>query len=75
MFFTLFCELAIMRSLQPMSETRKSTLFGPYPTAQIATECYRVIPPFLKRPESRNYAAKASFCFGVMPPMAMLGHS
>jgi hypothetical protein len=35
----------------------------------------RVIPPFLKRPESRNYAAKASFCFGVMPPMAMLGRS
>jgi len=34
-----------------------------------------VIPPFLKRPESRNYAAKANFCFGVMPPMAMLGRS
>jgi hypothetical protein len=34
-----------------------------------------VIPPFLKRPESRDYASKASFCFGVMPPMAMLGRS
>lgn len=35
----------------------------------------KVIPPFLKRSESRDYAAKASFCFGVMPPMAMLGRS
>jgi hypothetical protein len=34
-----------------------------------------VIPPFLKRPESRGYAAKANFCFGVMPPRAMLGRS
>lgn len=34
-----------------------------------------VIPPLLKRPEGRNYAAKANFCFGVMPPMAMLGRS
>ena len=35
----------------------------------------QVIPPFLKRPESRDYAARASFCFGVMPPMAVLGRS
>jgi RHS repeat-associated protein len=34
-----------------------------------------VIPPFLKRPESRDYAAMANFCFGVMPPSAMLGRS
>ena len=34
-----------------------------------------VIPPFLERAKSRGYAAKASFCFGVMPPSAMLGLS
>jgi PAS domain S-box-containing protein len=32
-------------------------------------------PPILKRPESRGYAAKASFCFSVIPPMVMLGRS
>jgi hypothetical protein len=37
--------------------------------------CSLVVPPFLKRRESRGYAAKANFCFGVMPPMAMLGRS
>jgi hypothetical protein len=34
-----------------------------------------VIPPFLERAKSRGYAAKASFCFGVLPPSAMLGRS
>ena len=34
-----------------------------------------VIPPFLESAKSRGYAAKASFCFGVMPPSAMLGRS
>ena len=38
-------------------------------------EYYPVIPPFLKRAESRGYAAMASFCLGVIPPMAMLGRS
>ena len=40
----------------------------PQPTAA-------VIPPFLDRAKSRGQAAKASFCFGVMPPSAMLGRS
>src|SRR5471032_1716415 len=31
-----------------------------------------VIPPFLMRAMSRGYAASASFCFGVMPPMPVL---
>ena len=35
----------------------------------------RVIPPFLDHAKSRGQAAKASFCFGVMPPSAMLGRS
>jgi hypothetical protein len=34
-----------------------------------------VIPPFLMRALSRGYAASASFCFGVMPPMPVLGRS
>ena len=34
-----------------------------------------VIPPLLDRAKSRGQAAKASFCFGVMPPSAMLGRS
>lgn len=34
-----------------------------------------VILPFLKRLESRGYAAKANFWLGVMPPRAMLGRS
>jgi putative intracellular protease/amidase len=34
-----------------------------------------VIPPFLMRAMSRGYAASASFCFGVMPPMPVLGRS
>jgi hypothetical protein len=35
----------------------------------------RVIPPFLAVVRSRAHAAKASFCFGVMPPSAMFGRS
>ncbi|GFZ76326.1 hypothetical protein GCM10011403_19130 [Pseudohongiella nitratireducens] len=35
----------------------------------------RVIPPFLNALESRHQAAKASFCFGVIPPNAILGRS
>jgi hypothetical protein len=27
------------------------------------------------RAKSRGYAASANFCFGVMPPMPMLGRS
>ena len=33
-----------------------------------------VIPPFLTTAKSRGYAA-SSFCFGVMPPNAILGRS
>ena len=34
-----------------------------------------VIPPFLEHAKSRGYAASANFCFGVIPPSAMLGRS
>ena len=34
-----------------------------------------VIPPFLRSGKSRGYAAKANFCFGVMPPRPMWGRS
>jgi hypothetical protein len=34
-----------------------------------------VIPPFLERAKSRGQAARASFCFGVIPPGAMSGQS
>jgi hypothetical protein len=44
-------------------------------TATTTTMSQAVILPFLKRPEGRGYAAKANFCFGVMPPMAILGRS
>ncbi len=34
-----------------------------------------VIPPFVTQFRSSDYAAFASFCIGVMPPMPMLGRS
>lgn len=43
--------------------------------AGVMLKNHPVIPPFLKRPEGRGYAAKANFCFGVMPPSAILGRS
>ena len=35
----------------------------------------RVLLPFLVTLKSRGYAAILSFCFGVMPPMPILGRS
>lgn len=34
-----------------------------------------VIPPFITEFKSRDYAANANFCFGVIPPKAILGRS
>ena len=35
----------------------------------------RVIPPILRGFKSRSQATMANFCFGVIPPMAILGRS
>lgn len=56
-------------------------VLGEPPTVEIAREvrkmldAERVIPPLLDRAKSRGQAARASFCFGVMPPSAILGRS
>ena len=43
--------------------------------AQKLTVSRQVIPPFLRSGKSRGYAAKANFCFGVIPPRPMWGRS
>lgn len=50
---------------EPAGEARVFTLQKLAEPACDAGQLHRQSPPFLKRPESRGYAAKANFCFGV----------
>lgn len=41
----------------------------------LQSPCVSVIPPFLTEIKSRGYATNTPFCFGVIPPMPILGLS
>ncbi len=52
---------------------RRKQLRDEYP--EKSTSIGRVIPPFLAPVRSRGQATRASFCLGVMPPIAIFGRS
>lgn len=60
---------------QNQSRATLQTLVELKTPKQFAFVKQAVIPPFLTLTRSRGHAARASFCFGVMPPKPILGRS
>jgi hypothetical protein len=58
-----------------MAQVVKVQISRPYAIAANTLSSSGVIPPFLEHAKSRGYAARANFCFDVIPPRAMLGRS